>query len=218
MSQSHKTKEEILQELESIKGLLLEEDDIPLLQELEHQLMQELTSHIHKTELEPTSENHFPLSQDPSVLPGQGTLFDEPLGAFDEPSGAFDETQGAFDEPLDASLFQEPTSKTATSATPAHINSSAARPQVKALGENPFLPQHIRARLHGNNPPPLYDFATNAKMTGPNKSKDYKSNPSRQQLINDVLTTMMPKIEQELKHRLYTMSVKDLEKLLEDED
>ena len=35
MANTNKTKAEILQELESIKGLLLEEDDIPILQEME---------------------------------------------------------------------------------------------------------------------------------------------------------------------------------------
>ena len=33
----NKTKGEILSELESIKGLLIEEDDIPILQEIAHQ-------------------------------------------------------------------------------------------------------------------------------------------------------------------------------------
>ena len=35
MTNTRKTKSEMLQELESIKGLLLENDDIPLLQEVE---------------------------------------------------------------------------------------------------------------------------------------------------------------------------------------
>ncbi len=208
MSQSHKTKEEILQELESIKGLLLEEDDIPLLQELEHQLIEELSGHktaetqnpeALASEAQKETEQPFAVSRAPYALPGQGALFDEPL---------------------DPEIFHGPTEpalKNPSIGASANIATSQ-RPTPKAIGENPFLPQHIRARLHGNNPPPLYDFTSDTKTSTLGKTKDIKPNPSRQQLIKDVVTTLMPQIEQELKHRLYSMSVSDLEKLLEDED
>ncbi len=199
MSQSHKTKEEILHELESIKGLLLEEDDIPLLQELEHQLIEELSSHkaADSPKQDLPLDQDFALSRAPTALPGQGALFDEPL---------------------DPEIFAEAAPvKPAVSAPAANTSPANSRIPTKALGENPFLPQHIRARLHGNNPPPLYDFNTAGQASNLGKLKDAKANPSRQQLIREVLAAVMPQIEQELKHRLYSMSVSDLEKLLEDD-
>ena len=69
MANTNKTKAEILQELESIKGLLLEEDDIPILQDMEDE-DEILDEEFH-------SEPPILFSRHESVLPGQGSLFDE---------------------------------------------------------------------------------------------------------------------------------------------
>ncbi|MGV8835863.1 MAG: hypothetical protein ACWA6V_07235, partial [Cellvibrio sp.] len=93
------------------------------------------------------------------------------------------------------------------------------RPLAKASGENPFLPQHIRERLHGNNPPPLFEYETAKKIISSTKNIAHKTNKPRQYLVEEVMLSMMPQIERELRHRLFAMSVEDLEKLLnEDED
>lgn len=209
MADTHKTKDEILQELESIKGLLLEEDTIPILQEFEQELEQlqplaartaeqaldhdqppsQLTGSSHISPLQP--ERH------PSVLPGQVSLFDEDAS---EPG------------------TQAPTDHHAHTSTNSHSTNAHSRPLAKATGENPFLPQHIRARLHGNNPPPLFDYQAAQKIASVTASATQdKQFSGRQQLINDVINQMLPKIEQELKQRLYTMNAEDLAKLLHED-
>jgi hypothetical protein len=93
-----------------------------------------------------------------------------------------------------------------------------ARPTLaKATGENPFLPQHIRARLHGNNPPPLFDFMlNNSNNPAPATissagSSDKKS--LHQDLIKDVVDALMPQLEDELRQRLKELTQEELERL-----
>lgn len=214
MADTHKTKAEILLELESIKGLLLEEDDIPILQEMEADDWQP------EAHLVEHSFNEEPSSFRPheSVLPGQGSLFD------DANSATTKETV----QPVTHALphhqehkkhgFASHLNPAHHSTTPPHIPNST-KPLAKASGENPFLPQHIRDRLHGNNPPPLFEYETAKKIISATKNIAHKTNKPRQHLIDDVIRGMMPQIESELRHRLFAMSVEELEKLLnEDED
>ncbi len=180
MANSNKTKAEILQELESIKGLLLEEDDIPILQAIDHSFNEEVSAPLTKH------------SHNPSVLPGQTSLFgDEPGIAQPQPA-----------------LQVKP--------LPGHLHTP--RPLAKASGENPFLPQHIRERLHGNNPPPLFEYETAKKILNSTKNISHKINKPRQALVDEVLDSLMPQIERELRHRLFALSVEDLEKLLNEDD
>ena len=69
MANTNKTKAEILQELESIKGLLLEEDDIPILQALEGE------DEIIDTDFHPQTPTQH--TQHEPILPGQGSLFEQ---------------------------------------------------------------------------------------------------------------------------------------------
>lgn len=185
MANTNKTKAEILQELESIKGLLLEEDDIPILQEAEA-IPTEVNTQQHPLLKKQTA---IPAQLEPT-LPGQGSLFEGET-----------KRQG-FTQHLN---------------TPPHHQ--ALRPLVKGTGENPFLPQHIRERLHGNNPPPLFEYETAKKIINATKNIAQKINKPRQVLIDDVINSLMPQIESELRHRMFAMSVEDLEKLLnQDED
>ncbi|QEI12006.1 hypothetical protein [Cellvibrio japonicus] len=210
MANTHKTKAELLQELESIKGLLREEDDIPILQE----------------ELAPRTSSTLDMSlnsSSPSVLPGQGSLFDEPV--FDETVAderATHPNEPAAAAPTTSNTPAYPKSGFGTfgsSGTALSNNLGAHRPLAKATGENPFLPQHIRERLHGNNPPPLFEYETARKIVNSTKDIQHKINQPRQHLVNQVITQLMPLIEKELRQRLYAMSVDELEKLLnEDED
>lgn len=167
MANSNKTKAEILLELESIKGLLLEEDNIPILQTID-------LSHDN-LELHAATHN-------PAFVSGQSSLFDESMGH----------------------------KKTDT-------DQITSRAQAKASGENPFLPQHIRERLHGNNPPPLFEYDTAKKILNATKHIAHKINKPRQALVDDVVHSLLPQIEAELRHRLFAMSVEDLQKLLQND-
>lgn len=203
MANTNKTKAEILQELESIKGLLLEEEDIPILQDTE------MVADAQYSELPLQHSQHLPYSADESVLPGQGSLFDDPLPKTTTASVS----QGS--STLDAELKKPAINSFSTTRAAPSYNS---RPTVKAAGENPFLPQHIRERLHGNNPPPLFEYEAARKIAQATKSTGQKSIRPRQYLVDEVIKTMMPHIERELRHRLFAMSVDDLEKLLNERD
>jgi hypothetical protein len=196
MANTNKTKAEILQELESIKGLLLEEDDIPILQDMEGE-DEFLDDEFHQ-------EPPVLIARHESVLPGQGSLFDEPKSAVAKIAQQLNTSAPASQE------YKTPR------AQPNTITDS--RPLAKASGENPFLPQHIRERLHGNNPPPLFEYETAKKIISSTKNSPLKTNKPRQYLVEEVMLSMMPQIERELRHRLFAMSVEDLEKLLNEEE
>ncbi len=209
MANTNKTKAEILQELESIKGLLLEEDDIPILQDMEGE--DELLN------LEFHAEPPVLINRHESVLPGQTSLFDEPKSAVAKIAKQLDTAKSP-----DPHSWQQEHKKTSaashSSITPSGSHTDH-RTLAKASGENPFLPQHIRERLHGNNPPPLFEYETAKKILNSTKNIAHKTNKPRQYLVEEVMLSMMPQIERELRNRLFAMSVEDLETLLnEDED
>lgn len=210
MANTNKTKAEILQELESIKGLLLEEDDIPILQDMEGE------DEILDEEFHP--EPPVLINRHESVLPGQGSLFDEPKSTLTKIAEQLDTTTKTHEPP--SSLQDHKKHGFASHLGTTHSGTHTDhRPLAKASGENPFLPQHIRERLHGNNPPPLFEYETAKKIISSTKNIAHKMNKPRQYLVEEVMLSMMPQIEIELRHRLFAMSVEDLEKLLnEDED
>lgn len=210
MANTNKTKAEILQELESIKGLLLEDDDIPILQILDD------SHHVDKGITEPAVEtvNHPPYTaappqplahHNPAVLPGQTSLFEDDLTT---PSHAILDKKPGFASHLSS---HKPSFGAA-------METNAPRPLAKASGENPFLPQHIRERLHGNNPPPLFEYETAKKIVSATKNIANKINKPRQALVDEVINSLMPQIEVELRNRLFAMSVEDLEKLLNEDE
>lgn len=209
MANTNKTKAEILQELESIKGLLLEEDDIPILQDMEGE--DELLS------VEFHAEPPVLINRHESVLPGQTSLFDETKSAVTKIAQQLDTAKSH--EPYSSQQeLKKPGLASLSSATAAGSHADH-RTLAKASGENPFLPQHIRERLHGNNPPPLFEYETAKKILSSTKNIAHKTNKPRQYLVEEVMLSMMPQIERELRHRLFAMSVEDLETLLnEDED
>ncbi|WP_062067499.1 hypothetical protein [Cellvibrio sp. OA-2007] len=215
MANTNKTKAEILQELESIKGLLLEEDNIPILQEMEGE-DEILDEEFH-------SEPPLLVTRHESVLPGQGSLFEEPKSTLAKIADQLNNhTTSLTDSAKHHHSTQSQEHK--REGFNAHLSGTHTphndhRPLAKASGENPFLPQHIRERLHGNNPPPLFEYETAKKIVSSTKNIAHKVNKPRQYLVEEVMLSMMPQIERELRHRLFAMSVEDLEKLLnEDED
>jgi hypothetical protein len=270
-----KTKTAMLQELESIKGLLREDDDIPILQEIisdpaDLHLTREKQSPLKQRDLQELHHQFEALSQTiagsaPSAkapppksaasLPATPTS-KSLLDAFTQASRQTQTASHAatprhqqpslFSEPDVRNLpdweVREPEVTASTDVTePADITESAdviasadisektqidndqpnhvQRPSLaKASGENPFLPQHIRARLHGNNPPPSFDYSAlkgpgALKGRGAPTVKPTQELPARQRLIDDVITAIMPKMEQELRQRLDEMTREELDNL-----
>lgn len=260
MANSHKTKAEILQELESIKGLLLEEDDIPVLQEIQDvQNIQHFYAAdpiIKESSLEnstintitPPAANNEQTTPDHKFREQQVSLFEEQQKPFEKQQKSFEDQQTSLFHEQQTSLFDDENddelidnllnngnSQTSAETTTSHESQNsfaaknpssqdgktptvAARPLAKATGENPFLPQHIRERLHGNNPPPLFEYETAKKILNATKNIQNKINKPRQHLIEDVLKTMLPQIESELRHRLFAMTLEELENLLKNQD
>jgi hypothetical protein len=210
MANTNKTKADILQELESIKGLLLEEDDIPILQDAD--IIEEPDSSL------ASSPRHHE-----SVLPGQGSLFEEANPGVIARNVFANNQMGQPAEhnslPKAAIRNAEPEVRQGIGFT-SHVASQPAHNprQVKAAGENPFLPQHIRERLHGNNPPPLFEYEAVKNISIATRSISSKFRKPRAQLVDEVITNLMPQIESELRHRLFAMNVEDLEKILNDEE
>ena len=269
-----KTKAAILHELESIKGLLLEDDEIPILQETIadsesmssrplpkrdldelHDVFQALSHNIRNASGKIGAHvSTAPATRSPGLLdafaqpitktpPGktepagtQGSLFAEGRSSRQKPNDAdqdyldqatvnlLDESQ---DDDVSAGEFQPETEgkvKDTGSNQPLNyaVSKSITTPPrpalAKASGENPFLPQHIRARLHGNNPPPLFDPATAEKPTLPANKPTAEPRISRQQLIRDLVAAVLPQVEQELRQRLQTLTDDQLQDMLNDQD
>lgn len=259
-----KTKAAMLQELESIKGLLHDQDDIPILQEMInapdsrqpplarhdldelHQQFRELSRAI--------AGGNKTANQPPAAVPLAPSIQDETadtsarlLEAFTRASRVQPPTAHADAPRQQTSLFQEtpepqqedlaepdtdehretPSDErlAAEEAQRLNTDSPLQRPVLaKASGENPFLPQHIRARLHGNNPPPLFDFSISKNLSlssasaateikQESKPQNKPENSMRQLLIQKVIAAVLPQLEQELRIRLEEMSEQELEQM-----
>lgn len=97
---------------------------------------------------------------------------------------------------------------------------------TKATGENPFLPQHIRERLRGNQPMPTAEFLkpqtppayTDLSAYGPaapeplhneqaddvqpNRHQPTLSQPDLEALLDEVMAEILPLVESRLRQRL----------------
>lgn len=259
-----KTKAAILHELESIKGLLVENDEIPILQEAVvdgtaeterplpkrdldelHDVFQALSRNIRSasgkiglppaasatprspslfdTLVSPTGKND---NTKPEHARQQGSLFgDEKARNADrdyldeETVNPLDEdTEELADRPLDSADEQKSSGRPEQPLNYA-VSKSITPPRpalAKASGENPFLPQHIRARLHGNNPPPLFEPGVAEKPTAMVQTKPVPEPLNRHQLIRDVIASVMPQLEQELRQRLLPLTEEQLLEMLQD--
>lgn len=200
---NNKTKTAMLTELESIKGLLQEEDDIPILQEV--------------------------IDADPAANLSQRSLGAAPAArAITEQQQDFFAPPSSGDNSADllASLNDLEAKTAVITAGKAHAEAAKpARPSLaKATGENPFLPEHIRARLHGNNPPPLFaaeaakKIARSSRPTTQLGSFSMRSQPehshsAQQDIIDSIIARIMPELELELRERLELMSREMLDEL-----
>jgi len=234
MGNTTKTKAAMLNELESIKGLLLEEDDIPILQE-EVSEQQRAEPALVMSGVQ-DAEAH---RQAQHVTPPTKTIFEEQQDFFHSPSPSdlnhnMDDYQAVSatamqlgnNELLDTlSELEKHTAEVTAGklAKEAHKHNVARPNLAKATGENPFLPEHIRARLHGNNPPPLFANVTARKITAASIPSRQLGNTftvasssklnHQQDIIDSIIEKMMPEIEQELRSRLELMSKTLLDEL-----
>jgi hypothetical protein len=242
MGNTTKTKAAMLNELESIKGLLLEEDDIPILQE-----------EVIEQRAEPTAAPARPQEPETKMTlqpkATAKTIFEEQQDFFHSHSN--NETNQSHNRPNSTSVDQydhqgvtaaamelvetelldtlselEKHTAQVTAGKPikeTHKHSFERPNLAKATGENPFLPEHIRSRLHGNNPPPLFANVTARKIANssvPSRqlgntftvASSSKSN-HQQDIIESIIEKMMPEIEQELRSRLELMSKNLLDEL-----
>lgn len=201
-----KTKAAMLLELESIKGLLLDEDDIPILQEI----------------MPVVTATHVP--KESAVQPNPiALLTSDQQDFFSTPaiSDIAPQLQNTLDD-LDAAIENNISNRPSHEKNKNLIN----RPTLaKASGENPFLPEHIRSRLHGNNPPPLFAFETAQKIARSNRPTQLLGNTQnnalltkpvthQQELINELIESILPELERELRERLEMMSKEMLEILI----
>jgi len=209
-----KTKAAMLHELESIKGLLLEEDDIPILQEvIEPQ---------HQPAPDAVKVETFAKPAPRIIVEEQQDFFDshQPGATHEIHSTQSDsELLNTIDE------LEKHTAEVTANKFSNDVHKSPVRPSLaKATGENPFLPAHIRSRLHGNNPPPLFAQETARKIastSAPSRllgntslfTSPVKTNQTQQDIIDSVIEKLMPEIEKELRTRLEAMSKNLLDEL-----
>lgn len=218
-------KKAILGELESIKELLIEDEaDIPLLEPLPPDSGDEpplLTNTLPpgKVSAEPElspDDTELPLLEEVSAaglatvdsgeppepqmevddpgqpLPGQHSLFPDPAPPED--------TAGDGPAPQDQAAQKAAAGKKSREKKPAARNNSGG--SRKPQGENPFLPQHIRERLHTTKTlvdqikeSPSFQEAAGQPLT-----------PAQDDMIEQLIAEFMPKIEQTLRQRLKALT------------
>jgi len=199
-----KTRSGILQQLESIKGLLSERPlaahhsigaenandrlpDLSLNRQERHSLQQECEKLNAAIPTFATSDLSAPLAAPPKASP----------------------------TPSQSSLFDSAPAEPAQSVT-SHVSFApkvTLNPQdsyAKAQGENPFLPQHIRERLHGNNPPPIFSTPPSEQSV---ENTHHRSN-NKQSLINALVEQMRPDMERHIRLALDKLSEEELGRLL----
>ncbi|HWV16144.1 MAG TPA: hypothetical protein VN030_12005 [Cellvibrio sp.] len=267
-NQTGKTKTAMLLELESIKDLLIEADNIPILQEVvqplvtnpepgvkepcvgEVELLDTASANEDKGDTQARNQD---TPQQRIVVVQQQTPLAEPSLTVNRETGNFiiipeeissqntespslaipletspthyreEQQQDFFPQSLDQEPLTENTSPhSEASSAPANIKTGSTRPTPqKASGQNPFLPEHIRARLQGNNPALLSgeNSAKNSSRTALTATATQpKTSGSQQQLVDEMVEKLLPAMEKELRSHLQTMSKRMLEDLLDDKN
>jgi hypothetical protein len=243
MGNTTKTKAAMLNELESIKGLLLEEDDIPILQEEVIEPRAESTPAPARPQEPETKMTAQTKATTKTIFEEQQDFFHSPSHSeahhnHSNPYSTNHEHQATTTaaielvetELLDTLSELEKHTAEVTAGKPikdTHKHSFERPNLAKATGENPFLPEHIRARLHGNNPPPLFANVTARKIanssvpsrqlgntfTVAGNSKSHHQQDAIENIIESIIEKMMPEIEHELRSRLELMSKNLLDEL-----
>ncbi len=226
-----KTKAEMLLELESIKGLLNEEDDIPILQES----LEQLPIIDAKNTIIPLNVEQQDLFNKRATIDSAAQLLNtlNDLAALTTTVTAqktvTEKTPITLPKPSISQSTSAPTTKASHRDGSRDNSLESIRNRsdlIKATGENPFLPEHIRTRLHGNNPPPFFEFEMAKKIasvarpttllgnTHHNFVPTLKPSSHQEELIDEVVEIMLPEIARELRERLAAMSKEMLEILL----
>ncbi|MFL0796463.1 MAG: hypothetical protein K6L73_03105 [Cellvibrionaceae bacterium] len=189
------------------------------------------------------------LNKDPSVLPGQQSLFDlaastkdthnnkvAPQVSLDETHALAEEKKPALQTPIKASAISKTANDKAKSpskptapplenqlasdkkdhtAETGSVREMAEEMLHHPLGENPFLPQHIRDRLSSTHKAleksqseqlattHTSTVATQPKPTASTVSKaPFTHTSNHEKLVDDLVAEYLPKIEAELRKRL----------------
>lgn len=212
-----KTKTVILRELESIKGLL-DDDDIPLLQEVIDSAEEEADSQetLDGDDLAELQQAYRDLLQARGMEPEWPVEDEEPpiLNEIEAaPADKLAPVRAPWDE-AQTSLFD--TDNGPSESAPATTRRNSV---TKASGENPFLPAHIRERLHGNRPPPLFEPVAPAgkSKSAPKATEPDAPNTDRMQLVEEVVDSLLPQVRARLRDALLEMDAEQLHRLLTDE-
>lgn len=201
----------MLLELESIKGLLQENDEIPILQEIEDSSDSDSAdAEYHEQEDKPRGRHFVEQQQD---FFHNDHLQDVLSAKHHSPEDTH--------SPLGQGLFSRDQAIKAPSQTrPEPASKTALK---KPTGENPFLPEHIRARLHGNNPPPSFEQITANRIAQTHKPSRQLGKSSlqfaqsaKENLINEIVDKFLPEIEVELREKLEKMTEQQLDELRRD--
>lgn len=166
----------------------------------EHSTTQELSTGEKPADEEPADREKLSAEEEPPVTAEETVL----------PPGVL---------PGQRSLFDN---KTTPVKTPDQsVTKTATRPTVQSRGENPFLPQHIRERLHTNKA--LLDIIKESpvpQVTTPTRPARYTSEQTKpqenlkenlppvlpsdklHQMVEGIIAVYLPKIEAELRQRL----------------
>lgn len=223
-----KTKTVILRELESIKGLL-DDDEIPLLQEVIDSAEEEVDSEetLDGDDLAELQQAYRDLLQARGLDPELSVEDGEPPILHEiETEPADSRPPQGNQAPASESTAKEPweevqTSLFETDIEPKEPASETTRRNsvTKASGENPFLPAHIRERLHGNRPPPLFEPvpAAGTRTRAPEITGSVARIPDRIQLIEEVVNSLLPQVRSKLRDALLDMDAEQLRQLLNDE-
>lgn len=250
-----KTKAAMLEELESLKGLLREEDEIPILQEviearpatgramgpatgptmerpdkpLSPQALHQLQDDFTALSQTMTGKAQIVKKQEPAPTTSASLLEAftrasqheaEEHKASSAPQAMQTDLPLDFDEEESPALSGPDTQRADKLQTDRLVNErlvndrlqSARQPLTRAQGENPFLPQHIRARLHGNRPMPSFELAKPEPVTL--KPEETPPPNSRQALVDALVDATLPRLERELREKLASMSQETLKRLL----
>ncbi len=216
-------KESLLSELESIKYLLGDNDDIPVLDDViieeSHPFIEEDIGKIIAGTPQKTQDDNASETPDTTlpvgVLPGQQSLFKEPSNSKGQ---TLNTPTTSLDPPLDpaSSTANKPFSLPKTAASTQ--TSSARSPTSKAsLAENPFLPPHVRKRFQENtsfeNNDLMVNQSTKASLISSKDQSSMINSSYTERLVDQLIAHHLPKIEAQLRQKLLEVVKTHNEKL-----
>ncbi|UTF60891.1 hypothetical protein [Gilvimarinus sp. DA14] len=194
--EKEQTKTELLSELESIQGLLL--DDIPLLNEVIDKAETGTRVQVSSaTDAQPYSSESVQGSEEQNYELDLGTA---PTLTPQQDSPDYGDQPATNPRPESTLDNQQPLFALAQSSVDSSREPHTA--STKAMGENPFLPQHIRERLKGNRAAEFSQLSASQAM-------------SQNALVEELIQSVMPQLEAQLRLKLSSMTEDQLQHLLQ---